>query len=159
MPGGVTPLYLANMVFRLDDGTKLTSDKEFGIDGAHVIVSNVKSRAGMSGMNSAVDLILNYNIGFDRDLSLYMMLKNAGKVNGSGAYLYFGTRDDKKFSQKQFKNKLMTDPEFLNIFIEECYKHLYDELSYMEEITKMQSSTTTSSIMDRVRKMNIIETA
>lgn len=159
LPGGVTPLYLANMVFRLDDGTKLTSDKEFGIDGAHVIVSNVKSRAGMSGMNSAVDLILNYSIGFDRDLSLYMMLKNAGKVNGSGAYLYFGTRDDKKFSQKQFKNKLMTDPEFLNIFIEECYKHLYDELSYMEEITKMQSSTTTSSIMDRVRKMNIIETA
>lgn len=41
IPGGVTPLYLANMVFRLDDSDKLTSDKEFGIDGIHVIVSNV----------------------------------------------------------------------------------------------------------------------
>ena len=70
LPGGVTPLYLSNNVFRLDDGDKLTSDKEFGIDGIHVIVSNVKSRAGMSGVSSAVDLIFNYSVGFDPDLSL-----------------------------------------------------------------------------------------
>lgn len=75
IPGGKTPLYLANMVFRLDDSDKLTSDKEFGIDGIHVIVSNVKSRAGLSGLNSAVDLVFNYRTGFDPDLSLYMMLK------------------------------------------------------------------------------------
>ena len=155
LPGGVTPLYLANMVFRLDDGDKLTSDKEFGIDGIHVIVSNVKSRAGMSGMSSAVDLIFNYATGFDQDLSLYMMLKNAGKVKGAGAYLYLADRDDKKFSQKQFKHKLFSDQDFLNIFIEECYNHLYNELSHMEEVIKMQASPTTNSIMDRVRQMNI----
>lgn len=156
LPGGVTPLYLSNNVFRLDDGDKLTSDKEFGIDGIHVIVSNVKSRAGMSGVSSAVDLIFNYSVGFDPDLSLYMMLKNAGKVNGAGAYLYLADRDDKKFSQKQFKHKLATDQDFLNIFIEECYKYLYDELSYLEDISKLQVSSTTSSILDRVRKMNIV---
>ena len=155
IPGGVTPLYLANMVFRIDDSDKLTSDKEFGIDGAHVIVSNVKSRAGQSGMNSAVDLVLNYKSGFDPDLSLYMMLKNAGKVNGAGAYLYFGDRDDKKFSQKQFKNKLITDPEFLEIFETECVAFLYNELTYLEEAIKVQSSTATTSIMDKIRQMNI----
>lgn len=156
LPGGVTPLYLSNMVFRLDDGDKLTSDKEFGVDGAHVIVSNVKSRAGVSGLSSAVDLVLNYSIGFDPDLSLYMMLKNADKVNGAGAYMYFGERDDKKFSQKQFKKKLIEDPEFLEIFINECYNHLYAELSYMEEITKTANSATTNSIMDRICKMNVV---
>lgn len=156
LPGGVTPLYLSNNVFRLDDGAKITSDKEFGIDGIHVIVSNVKSRAGVSGMSSAVDLIFNYNTGFDPDLSLFMMLKNANKVNGNGAYLYFGNRDDKKFSQKQFKSKLMTDPEFLEIFTEEVYNHLYNELSYMEEVTAATHSSATSSILNRVRRMNLI---
>ena len=114
----------------LPDTTIHYTDKEFGIDGAHVIVSNVKSRAGASGMSSAVDLVLNYKTGFDPDLSLYMMLKNAGRVKGAGAYLYFGERDDKKFSQKQFKNKLITDPEFLAIFETECVTYLYNELSY-----------------------------
>lgn len=156
LPGGVTPLYLSNNVFRLDDGAKLTSDKEFGIDGIHVIVSNVKSRAGMSGASSAVDLIFNYSVGFDPDLSLYMMLKNAGRVNGAGAYLYFGDRDDKKFSQKQFKNKLATDEEFLHIFSDECFKYLYNELTHLEEITSVQFSSTTSSIMNRVRQMNLV---
>lgn len=154
IPGGVTPLYLANMVFRLDDSDKLTSDKEFGIDGIHVIVSNVKSRAGMSGLNSAVDLVFNYRTGFDPDLSLYMMLKNAGRVKGAGAYLYFGDRDDKKFSQKQFKSKLINDPEFLNIFETECVTFLYNELAQLEEATKLQSSPATMSIMDKIRQMN-----
>lgn len=154
IPGGVTPLYLANNVFRIDDSDKLTADKEFGIDGAHVIISNVKSRAGASGMSSAVDLVFNYKTGFDPDLSLYMMLKNAGRVKGAGAYLYFGERDDKKFSQKQFKNKLITDPEFLSIFETECVTYLYNELSYLEEASKLQSSTATTSIMDKIRQMN-----
>ena len=154
IPGGVTPLYLANMVFRLDDGDKLTSDKEFGIDGCHVIVSNVKSRAGISGMNSAVDLVFNYNTGFDADLSLYMMLKNAGKVNGAGAYLYFADRDDMKFSQKQFKAKLFKDEEFLNVFANECFDFLKNELDMIEELSAMKSSSTTSMVINKLRGFN-----
>lgn len=157
LPGGVTPLYLSNGVFRLDDGTKITKDKEFGIDGIHVIISNVKSRCGASGLTSAADVIYNYATGFDPDISMFMMLKNAGKINGAGAYLYFGDRDDKKFSQKQFKEKLLTDPEFCEIFQEECFKHLYNELTYLEQVAAIKSSTTTKSILDRVRKLNIVE--
>ena len=157
VPGGVTPLYIANGIFRLDDGTKVTRDKEFGIDGVHVIISNVKSRSGMIGVNSESDVIYNYAIGFDPDLALFIMLKNAGKINGAGAYLYLGDRDDKKFSQKQFKEKLLTDPEFCEIFMEECFKHLYGELSYLEQVAAIKSSTTTKSILDRVRKLNVVE--
>ena len=157
VPGGVTPLYLSNAIFRLDDGTKITKDKEFGIDGIHVVISNVKSRSGMIGLSSESDIIYNYATGFDTDLSLFIMLKNAGKINGAGAYLYFADRDDKKFSQKQFKEKLLVDPEFCEIFMEECFKHLYGELSYLEQAAAVKSSTTTKSIIDRVRKLNVVE--
>ena len=154
LPGGVTPLYLSNMVFRLDDGDKLTSDKEFGIDGCYVTVSNVKSRAAASGMSSAVDLIFNYSTGFDPDLSLYVMLKKAGRVNGAGAYLYFGDRSDLKVSQKQFKAKLLNDSEFLNVFVDECLNHLTNELNEIEKMCRESKSLSTSMIMNRIRNMS-----
>ena len=154
LPGGVTPLYLANMVFRLDDGDKLTSDKEFGIEGCYVTVSNVKSRAATSGMSSAVDLIFNYSIGFDPELSLYVMLKKAGRINGAGAYLYIGDRSDMKFSQKQFKSKLIDDPEFLNVFVSECTNYLTNELDKLEEMCRQKSSNATALIIDRIRNMS-----
>lgn len=153
LPGGVTPPYLST-VFRLDDGNKITSDKEFGIEGCYVSVSNVKSRAGMSGAASAADLIFNYAIGFDPDLSLYIMLKNAGRVNGAGAYLYFGDRSDHKFSQKNFKEKLMSDPELLEIFVTEAFTYLRNELDTYERLKAMSSSKSTSLIMERIKNMN-----
>lgn len=153
LPGGVTPPYLST-VFRLDDGDKITSDKEFGIEGCYVSVSNVKSRAGMSGGVSATNLIFNYVIGFDPDLSLFVMLKNAGRVNGAGAYLYFGDRSDHKFSQKNFKEKLVTDPELLDIFVNESFNHLMTELDTYEKLKSMAASKSTSMIMDRIKSMN-----
>ena len=153
LPGGVTPLYLANNIFRLDDGTKLTSDKDFGIDGCHVTVSLVKSRTAATGVSSAVDLIFNYNTGFDADLSMYMMLKNAGLVNGAGAFLYFGDRSDKKFSQRQFKEKLNTDPEFVKIFVEEClayFKNYYDDQERKIESNK----SVAASMLDKMMQQN-----
>ena len=155
LPGGVTPPYLST-VFRLDDGNKITSDKEFGIEGCYVSVSNVKSRAGMSGAASAADLIFNYAIGFDPDLSLYIMLKNAGRVNGAGAYLYFGDRSDHKFSQRNFKEKLMTDPELIEIFVSEAFSYLRSELDTYEKLKAMSSSKSTSLIMERIKNMNNI---
>lgn len=155
LPGGTTPPYLST-VFRLDDGSKITSDKEFGIEGCYVSVSNVKSRAGMSGAVSAVDLVFNYVIGFDPDLSLFIMLKNAGKVNGAGAYLYFGDRNDHKFSQKNFKEKLATDPELLDIFVNEAFNYLRGELDIYEKLKSASVSKSTSLIMDRIKNMNNI---
>lgn len=148
LPGGVTPLYVSNNVFRLDDGTKLTSDKEFGIDGCYVTVSMVKSRTSSSGASSAVDLIFDYNTGFDPDLSLFCMLKNAGRINGAGAYLYIGQRNDYKFSQKQFKQKLVEEPELLAIFRDECLDYLRTELRENERRIKENKPVSTLSILD-----------
>jgi len=152
LPGGVTPPYLST-VFRLDDGTKVTSDKEFGIDGCYVSISNVKSRAGISGAASATDIMFNYIIGFDADLSLYIMLKNAGRVNGAGAYLYFGDRNDHKFSQRNLKEKLATDPELLNIFVDEAFNFLRNDLIIYEKLKNAPASQTTALVMDRIKNL------
>ena len=39
-------------------------------------------------------------------------------INGAGAYLYFKDRNDLKFSQKQFKEKLVEDEDFRKLFME-----------------------------------------
>ena len=155
LPGGNAPIY-SSTIFRMDDGTKLTSDKDFGINGCYVTISNVKSRSGISGAESAVDLVFNYVTGFDPDLSLYMMLKNAGRVNGAGAYLYFGDRSDYKFSQRGFKAKLYESQEFLNIFIEEVVIYLKNELAEIERLKSMPMSQATNIIIDRIKAMNIV---
>ena len=156
LPGGNAPIY-SSTIFRMDDGAKLTPDKDFGINGCIVSVSNVKSRSGVSGGESATDLVFNYITGFDPDLSLYLMLKNANKVNGAGAYLYFGERSDMKFSQKNFKNKLATDPEFMNVFVEEVFNHLRGELEEMERLRSMPVSQSTSMLMDRIKALNTLK--
>ena len=39
-------------------------------------------------------------------------MKQNNKINGNGAYLYFGNADHLKFSQKNFKTKLYESEEF-----------------------------------------------
>jgi hypothetical protein len=140
----------------MDDGTKLTSDKDFGINGCIVSISNVKSRSGISGGESATDLVFNYVTGFDPELTLYLMLKNAGRVNGAGAYLYFGDRSDMKFSQKNFKTKLATETEFADIFVEEVINYLRGELQEIERLKSLPMSQTTNLIMDKIKALNTI---
>jgi RecA/RadA recombinase len=152
LPGGNAPIY-SSTIFRMDDGTKLTSDKDFGIDGCVVTISNVKSRSGISGTKSATDLVFNYITGFDPDLSMYLMLKNAGRVNGAGAYLYFGDRSDYKFSQKNFKAKLSEDQDFLNIFISEVVTCLQSELAEFERLKSMPQSKATSMVINQVNQL------
>ena len=155
LPGGNAPIY-SSTIFRMDDGTKLTSDKDFGIDGCIVSISNVKSRSGISGNESATDLVFNYITGFDPELTLFLMLKNAGRVNGAGAYLYLGDRSDMKFSQKNFKNKLATETEFLDVFVEEVIKYLREELYEIERLKSLPTSQATNLIMNKIKDLNTI---
>jgi RecA/RadA recombinase len=155
LPGGNAPIY-SSTIFRMDDGTKLTSDKDFGINGCIVSISNVKSRSGISGGESATDLVFNYVTGFDPELTLYLMLKNAGRVNGAGAYLYLGDRSDMKFSQKNFKTKLATETEFADVFVEEVINYLRGELQEIERLKSLPMSQTTNLIMDKIKALNTI---
>jgi hypothetical protein len=115
-------------MIRFDDHDKLSSDKEFGIDGIMVDLTLVKSRTNTAGQ--IVTLIFDYANGFDQELSLFLMLKQHGKVNGNGAYLYLGDRSDLKFAQKNLKEKLRNNTEFREIFnyeVSQCLKEIIEQ--------------------------------
>lgn len=135
LPGGKAALYLANNMFRLDDTVKLKASEGFGVDGSIVECSIIKSRTNKSGRS--IPLVFHDGY-FDPDLSLFQLLKVSGKINGAGAYLYIGDRDDIKFSQRQFLEKLKSNEELQEVFATECYKVLEELLSveYIPEVTQ-----------------------
>ncbi len=115
LPRGVTPIYVANNVIRIDDGKKLKVSEGYGVDGAIATFSLVKSRSARA--NAGTNLIFDQNNGFDPDLSMLQFMKDNEMLNGSGTY-YFGDRSDLKFMQKNFKQKLIENPEFRTVFEE-----------------------------------------
>ena len=90
------------------------------------MLSLVKSRNNRAGKSCT--LVFNQSTGFDPELSLFVMLKNAKMINGAGAYLYIGDRSDIKFSQKTFKEKMRENPELRQAFIEQVMVLLKSDL-------------------------------
>lgn len=135
LPGGkTTSTYLQNNIFRLDEKSKLKNFEAFGIDGAVVNVEIVKSRTNKAG--KAISLIFDQSNGYDPDLSLFMFLKENNILEGAGAYLRL-PGSDIKFSQRGFKEKLYTDPEFYNAFVTTCYGALVQDLESREAEKRM----------------------
>lgn len=130
LPGGNAVIYLANNIIRVDDVTKLKASDGLGIDGSMVEFTLVKSRTNKAGQSCT--LVFNQDYGFDEDLSLFVLLKQAGMINGAGAYFYIGDRSDHKFSQKTLKTKLKESPEFRDIFTTAALQVLQAKLSVQE---------------------------
>jgi len=126
LPGGRAAIYLSNNIIRFDDHSKLKSAETFGVDGTLVDLGLVKSRTNKAGQ--AATLVFNQDIGFDATLSLFILLKENNRVKGAGAYLYFGDRDDMKFSQKAFKQKLNDNVELQDVFMKEVIDVLTTQL-------------------------------
>jgi len=105
---GETQIYLASNTIRFDD-SKLKEKDGLGFEGSYVDISLVKSRQNTSG--KSVTMVFDPRIGYDPDLSLLSLLKANGKINGGGQGMYIGERNDVKFSQKKFKEKLNDENE------------------------------------------------
>ena len=148
LPGGKTPQYLANNLFRLDDTSKLKEEKEFYIDGAIVTVSLVKSRSNKGGQS--VDLVFNQERGFDYDLSLFLMVKNEKRLKGSGGYLYF-EGSDVKFAQKNFKDKLLQSPELQEAFSNEV-SQILKEMVYDISYKNTDQSVVSTSLFNKMNE-------
>jgi len=148
LPGGNTIVYLSNLLIRFDDNLKLKPEETFGISGAMVDLSLVKSRNNKAGMTCTV--VLNQDIGFDPDLSLFVMLKQAGLIGGAGAYLTLSNYPNEKFSQKDFKSKLYQSAEFQQAFIELCVEHLKSMLTEsIRQQNEVQEQNNTSVTLRR----------
>ena len=120
--GGRAIIYVTNLLVRLDDHSKMKEDEGFGISGSLVDLTLLKSRSASTGLKCT--LVFDYAQGFDPELSLLYFMKSKKAVNGAGIGLYFGNRNDLKFSQKTFKTKLRENEEFRKVFIEEVSKEL-----------------------------------
>jgi recA bacterial DNA recombination protein len=113
LPGGIAGLYLANNLIRIDDSIKIKESDGLGIDGKIVDFTFVKSRSNKSGIS--VPLLFDYNNGYDPLLSLYIFLKSEGYIDSKGAYMNL-KESEIKFTQKNFKEKVMTDNDFAQDF-------------------------------------------
>lgn len=116
LPGGNTIIYLTNLLLKFDDNSKLKEDEVFGISGILVDITLIKSRNNRAG--ASCTLVFDQERGFDPELSMFLMLKNAKLIGGAGAYLYLSNLPDVKFSQKNFKEKLHTTPELQRAYSE-----------------------------------------
>lgn len=150
LPGGRTVVYLTNLMVRCDDNTKLKEEDAFGINGIYVDFQICKSRNARAGKTTT--LVFDYDHGFDPELSLFIMLKNAKRIGGAGAYLYIDGRDDIKFSQKQFKTKLAQNPELQEIFINTCLEVLKSNVDKRDDI---ESDSLIDFRKDMLSRVNI----
>lgn len=120
LPGGKAALYLANNMIRVDDGAKLKATEGIGIDGKIVDFEIIKSRTNSAGRS--VPMVFT-STGFDDIWSLYMFLKASGAIV-TGSTCYLRGHEDMKFRQKEFKEKLFSDPEFAKAFNQVAYEDL-----------------------------------
>lgn len=146
LPGGRAAIYLANNMFRVDDNSKLKETESFGIDGYIVDVTMLKSRTNKCG--KSVPMVFNLATGFDPDLSLFLLLKAEKRINGAGVSFYIDDRNDIKFSQRNFKEKLSENPELQKVFAQACYEELCKLISDVddEEQEKLYSNDVSSMI-------------
>lgn len=128
LPGSRTSLYLANNMFRLDDAGTLKDSEGLGIRGTVVNIKAVKSRTNAN--NVPVPLIFNKTTGaFDNILSLFYFLKSNGALGGAGKSMYLENYPDIRFSQREFKDKLIESSDLQKAFADLCREYLTKLLS------------------------------
>lgn len=151
VPGGRTVNYLANVFMRFDDNSKLKETEGFGISGSLVDITLIKSRNSRAGQSAT--MVFNQVSGFDPDLSLFVMLKNAGRIKGAGAYLYIDGHDDIKFAQKNFKKALSESEDlqryFAEVVSEELMKIPMDVID-----GQSQNYNMSSAILNNINKIS-----
>lgn len=128
LPGGRAALYLANNMFRLDKDKELKESEQFKIPGSIVNFTICKSRTNAS--LRSVPLVFDKSRGlFDNILSVFYYLKEEGYVAGTGRGMYIDGYPEIKFSQSEFKIKLLESSELQNIFVEVSHEALSKLLS------------------------------
>lgn len=100
LPGGETPIYLANNVFKFTAGSKIKSDDNFGLDGFYSKIKLLKSRTNKAGQE--VNSVFIQEYGFSNELTLFEELKNNGKILGNPRGYYLATNPSEKFTMKNF---------------------------------------------------------
>jgi hypothetical protein len=149
LPGGNAGLYLANNLIRVDDGTKLKDSEGLGINGKIVEFTFIKSRSNLPGR--AIPLLFTYDYGYDPILSLFIFLKSGGYIESKGAYMHFNNiASETKFTQKEFKERILTDTDFAEEFSRSANAALSTLLGNMKA---QYNPTGVNSLLDGILNM------
>lgn len=148
-PGGTSWLYLCNTLVKLHD-SKL-DPKTFGIDGSIITCKILKSRTNMAG--KSIELVYNQARGFDSDLSVFILLKEVGRIVANGGYMAFANHPEVKFRQKEFKDKLQTDENFRKVFMIEALSAL-QEMCEQDAIQESIGQTYNNASAELLRSLN-----
>ena len=114
LPGGTSSIFLADSLIKLEPGSKLEEDKDFGIKGFTVKARYIKSRSNASGRD--MTLVFDQEKGFDNLLTNVQYLKEAKLLLGSGHGYYIEPAPTKKFKMKNVRELYANDAEFREIF-------------------------------------------
>jgi len=126
VPGGHTPIFLSNYIFKFVAGEKYKEDEGFGIKGFKSIIKMVKNRSTASGIS--FNMVFSQVNGFQNILSNYLYLKDNKLIDGAGRGFYLKSLPNFKFTQKEFLNKYYENEEFRNAFNEILFEHLADNI-------------------------------
>ena len=121
-PGGSSVIFLADSLIKLQAGSKLEEDKDYGIKGFMVNGLFLKTRSNEAGR--PFELVFNQKIGFDDFYTNFNYLKKEKYLKGNGRAYYFDFDPDTKFTQKNVKELYDTNEEWAKLFdefVEETY--------------------------------------
>lgn len=127
IPGGTSAIYMANVLLKLQAGSKLEEDKDFGIKGFYVNGTYLKSRTNEAGRK--FELVYSQSEGFDNFLTNFNQMKAAKLLRGNGRAYYFDFAPDTKFTQKNVKALYESNKEWASLFDQAISDLYYDYLN------------------------------
>jgi hypothetical protein len=114
IPGGKAVSYLTNTLTKLETGSKIEPDKEFGIKGFYLSGILVKSRSTEAGVS--FKMVFEQKKGINNLLTNFVNLKDLGRITGAGRSFKLDTCPDVKFSLKEFQDKYYESKELRKAF-------------------------------------------
>lgn len=152
-PGGRTPFYLSNNVFRIEDSRKTKEMEALGVTGVFADICVLKSRTSVAKRDPVCTLIFEQERGFNPMLSLLISLKSYDMIGGAGAYLYLKGHEDIKFSQKKFLPMLVEKPDFYQAFIHTCASVFSNALHERDNVEVIDAAQMNLDIMKAIFEM------
>ena len=151
LSGGEATNYLANTMFRVDDGKKLTPDEGFGISGNISLIETTRSRTNCS--LKKVPMIFDQVRGFDNYLSIFQLLKSYNRIGGAGSHLYIEGYPEIKFSQRGLRDMLATSNELKMILAQAAFPYLRDLLPLEDPTILHNKASIQTDINDIIAKI------
>lgn len=135
VPGGQTPLYLAQTFLKFVQCGKYNFEKD-GFDGFMVRCEFIKSKTNFGG--TSCELIYDMDIGFDPHRTLMNLITNNNLIGGRNPYSYFLSNPNAKFDTRKFKELCVENPALYKEAMVTAAPILYKYLSNSSDLKKIE---------------------